>query len=71
MRTRTPASWYASFQKYLLFVLRAVSTHAMIEMGEIADMAMFLASDGARHITGRRVSVCGNFETYRTPLQIG
>jgi len=43
--------------------------HTMIGMDEIADMALFLASDSGRHITGQSISVCGNFETYRAPLQ--
>ena len=58
-----------SFEQYLPFVLHNISMHTMIGMDEIADMAMFLASDSARHITGQSISVCGNFETYRAPLQ--
>jgi NAD(P)-dependent dehydrogenase (short-subunit alcohol dehydrogenase family) len=53
---------------YLPFVLHNISMHTMIEMEEIAALAVFLASDQARHITGQSVGVCGNFESYRAPL---
>jgi enoyl-[acyl-carrier-protein] reductase (NADH) len=42
--------------------------HTVIEMEEIAALAIFLASDHAKHITGQSIGVCGNFETYRAPL---
>lgn len=60
-----------SFEQYLPLVLHNISIHMMIEMDEVADMAIFLASDSARHITGQSISVCRNFETYRAPLQNG
>jgi NAD(P)-dependent dehydrogenase (short-subunit alcohol dehydrogenase family) len=53
---------------YLPFVLHNISMHTMIEMDEIAGLAVFLASDQAKHITGQSVGVDGNFETYRAPL---
>jgi NAD(P)-dependent dehydrogenase (short-subunit alcohol dehydrogenase family) len=58
-----------SFEEYLPFVFHNVSMHTQISMKEIADLAAFLASDLAPHITGQSISVCGNFETYRAPRQ--
>jgi NAD(P)-dependent dehydrogenase (short-subunit alcohol dehydrogenase family) len=56
-----------SYERYLPMVLHNVSMHSMVEMVEIADMAIFLASDRAPHVSGQSVGVCGNFETYRSP----
>jgi NAD(P)-dependent dehydrogenase (short-subunit alcohol dehydrogenase family) len=57
-----------ALEEYLPFVLHNISMHTMIEMDEIAALAVFLASDHAKHITGQSIGVCGNFETYRAPL---
>jgi NAD(P)-dependent dehydrogenase (short-subunit alcohol dehydrogenase family) len=57
-----------TLEAYLPFVLHNISMHTMIEMEEIAALAVFLASDQAKHITGQSIGVCGNFETYRAPL---
>jgi NAD(P)-dependent dehydrogenase (short-subunit alcohol dehydrogenase family) len=57
-----------TLDQYLPFVLHNISMHSMIEMDEIAALAVFLASEQARHITGQSIGVCGNFETYRAPL---
>lgn len=57
-----------SFEEYLPAVLHNISMHSMIEMEEIADLAAFLASDQARHITGQSIGICGNFESYRAPI---
>lgn len=57
-----------TLDEYLPFVLHNISMHSMIEMEEIAALAVFLASDQAKHITGQSIGVCGNFETYRAPL---
>jgi NAD(P)-dependent dehydrogenase (short-subunit alcohol dehydrogenase family) len=56
-----------SLEEYLPTVLHNISMHSMIEMEEIADMAVFLASDRARHVSGQSIGVCGNFESYRAP----
>jgi NAD(P)-dependent dehydrogenase (short-subunit alcohol dehydrogenase family) len=56
-----------SYEQYIPKVLHNVSMHTMVEMVEIADVAVFLASDRAPHISGQSVGVCGNFETYRAP----
>jgi NAD(P)-dependent dehydrogenase (short-subunit alcohol dehydrogenase family) len=45
-------------QEYLQFV----SMRTKIEQEEVADMARFLASDGAKHVTGQIISVDGNME---------
>lgn len=56
--------------QYLSAMLHNISMHSMIEMEEIAALALFLASSGGRHITAQHIGVCGNFETYRSPLTI-
>jgi NAD(P)-dependent dehydrogenase (short-subunit alcohol dehydrogenase family) len=58
-----------TLEAYMPFLLHNMSMHSHIEMVEIADMAAFLASDLAPHISGQSISVCGNFESYRAPLQ--
>src|SRR5690625_3150710 len=57
-------------EQYLRGMLHNVSMHAMVEPTEVADTALFLASDAARHISGQSISVCGNFESYRQPLML-
>lgn len=57
-------------QIYLQRMLHNVSMHAMVSQEEIADLAVFLASDMARHISGQSIGVCGNFESYRAPLVV-
>ena len=57
-------------QDYLSAMLHNVSLHAMISAEEIASAVLFLASDHARHITGQSLGVCGNLETYRSPLSL-
>lgn len=42
--------------------LKYISMRTMVEPTEIADMVLFLASDGARKVTGELVSVSGNVE---------
>jgi NAD(P)-dependent dehydrogenase (short-subunit alcohol dehydrogenase family) len=54
-------------EDYLPTVLHNISMHSMIEMEEIADMAVFLASSRAPHVSGQSIGVCGNFESYRAP----
>lgn len=54
-KDRSVADTEAEFLSY-------VSMRSWIEPTEIGDMAVFLASDAARHISGQLVSVCGNFE---------
>lgn len=42
--------------------LKFISMRSRIEVSEIGETAVFLASHAARHITGQRLSVCGNAE---------
>lgn len=42
--------------------LRYVSMRCWIDPAEIGDMAQFLASDAARHVTGQAIAVDGNVE---------
>ncbi|MBL4639501.1 MAG: SDR family oxidoreductase [Kordiimonadaceae bacterium] len=42
--------------------LKYTSMRTMIEMSEIGDMAVFLASDRAKHVSGQKIGVCGNAE---------
>lgn len=59
-----------SVQEYTRMFLHNISMHSMVQMQEIADMAAFLASDLAPHISGQSIGVCGNFESYRAPLVV-
>ena len=34
----------------------------MVEPEDVGRLAVFLASDEARHISGQEISVCGNLE---------
>lgn len=42
--------------------LAHISMRTWIAMSEVGEMAVFLASDGARHITAQQISVDGNAE---------
>jgi len=42
--------------------LEFISMRTKVEPGEIADMAFFLASDAARHVTGQIIAVDGHLE---------
>lgn len=48
----------AAYEKFTSFV----SMRTMIAMEEIADMAVFLASDAAKHVSGQLIGVDGNME---------
>lgn len=58
-----------TYEQYMPTVLHNISMHSMVEMEEIADMALFLASGRAPHVSGQSIGVCGNFESYRSPPQ--
>ena len=51
-----------SYEAALAQRLGFISMRSRIEPSEVGDAAVFLASDGARHITGQCISVCGNVE---------
>lgn len=55
-------------EEYEQMFLHNISMHAKIQMEEIADMAAFLGSDLAPHVSGQSISVDGNFESYRAPI---
>jgi len=42
--------------------LTYISMRTKIEPSELAECCWYLASDGARHVTGQMISVCGNIE---------
>jgi NAD(P)-dependent dehydrogenase (short-subunit alcohol dehydrogenase family) len=60
-----------TLEQWMPYFLHNISMHTAIDMKEIADMAVFLASDLAPHISGQSISVCGNFESYRAPRIAG
>jgi enoyl-[acyl-carrier-protein] reductase (NADH) len=51
----SPEELTATFLKY-------ISMRAKVQPEEIGDMAVFLTSSAARHVTGQLVSVDGNIE---------
>jgi NAD(P)-dependent dehydrogenase (short-subunit alcohol dehydrogenase family) len=66
--TEQAAARGMTFEEYLPFFLHNISMHTRIQMTEIADVAVFLASGLAPHISGQSIGVCGNFESYRAPM---
>jgi len=42
--------------------LKYISMRSWITPGEVGDMATFLASPAARHVSGQSIGVCGNME---------
>jgi NAD(P)-dependent dehydrogenase (short-subunit alcohol dehydrogenase family) len=59
-----------TLEEYLPRILHNVSMHTAVEPEDVANMALFLASDGARYVSGQSVGVCGNLESYRGPMMI-
>jgi len=57
-----------TYEQYLPLFLRNISMHVAVSARDVAAMATFLASDHARYVTGQSIGVCGNFESYRTPM---
>lgn len=62
------ASRGMNIEEYERMFLHNISMHTKVQMEEIADMAAFLASDLAPHVSGQSISVDGNFESYRAPI---
>ncbi|MCB1379345.1 MAG: SDR family oxidoreductase [Alphaproteobacteria bacterium] len=60
-----------SLAQYWPRVLHNVSMHTAVDAEDVAAMALFLASDQARFISGQSIGVCGNFESYRGPIVLG
>jgi NAD(P)-dependent dehydrogenase (short-subunit alcohol dehydrogenase family) len=52
-----------SFDEYKQQLLSKVSLRRTVSPTEIADMALFLATDAGRNISGQALSVCGNVES--------
>ena len=49
-------------EQLLSFRLGFISMRTMVAPEEVGRLAVFLASDEARHISGQDISVCGNLE---------
>jgi NAD(P)-dependent dehydrogenase (short-subunit alcohol dehydrogenase family) len=52
-----------SFDEYKRQLLAKVSLRRTVSPAEIANMALFLATDAGRNISGQALSVCGNVES--------
>lgn len=66
--TEQAAAAGETLEQYWPRVLHNVSMHTAVEAEDVAAMAIFLASDHARFISGQSIGVCGNFENYRGPM---
>jgi NAD(P)-dependent dehydrogenase (short-subunit alcohol dehydrogenase family) len=53
----------ASKEEYREQLLSRVSLRRMVSAADIANMALFLATDAGSNISGQALSVCGNVET--------
>jgi len=51
-----------SFEEQKRIALERVSMRTMVSPQDIANMALFLASDAGQHITGQAISVCAGVE---------
>ena len=51
-----------SFDEQRKISLERVSMHKMVSPQDIADMALYLASDLGKHVTGQAISVCAGVE---------
>ena len=51
-----------SFDDYKRQLLSRVSLRRMVSAADVANMALFLATDAGRNISGQALSVCGNVE---------
>jgi len=51
-----------SFEEQRKISLERVSMKTMVSPQDIANMALFLASDAGKHITGQAISVCAGVE---------
>ena len=52
-----------SFEEQRQAVLSKVSLRTFVSAQDIANMALFLATDAGKHISGQALAVCGNVET--------
>src|SRR5262249_16987639 len=51
-----------SFDEQKQQFLATVSMRTTVRAQDIANMALFLASDAGKHISGQAISICGNVE---------
>jgi NAD(P)-dependent dehydrogenase (short-subunit alcohol dehydrogenase family) len=51
-----------SFEEQKKISLERVSMRSMVSPQDIANMALFLASDAGKHVTGQAISVCAGVE---------
>ncbi|MFN0039645.1 MAG: SDR family oxidoreductase [Burkholderiales bacterium] len=51
-----------SFEEQKKISLDRVSMHTMVSPYDIANMALYLASDAGKHVTGQAISVCAGVE---------
>ena len=51
-----------SFEEQRRISLERVSMHKMVSPYDIANLALYLASDAGKHITGQALSVCAGVE---------
>jgi NAD(P)-dependent dehydrogenase (short-subunit alcohol dehydrogenase family) len=51
-----------SFEEQKRISLERVSMRSMVSPQDIANMALFLASDAGKHVTGQAISVCAGVE---------
>jgi len=52
-----------SVEEYQRQLLAKVSLRRMVQAADIANMALFLATDAGHNISGQALSVCGNVES--------
>ena len=51
------------FEEQKQALLNKVSLRTFVSAQDIANMALFLATDAGKHISGQALAVCGNVET--------
>jgi NAD(P)-dependent dehydrogenase (short-subunit alcohol dehydrogenase family) len=51
-----------SFDQMKQIALERVSMHTTVSPYDVANMALYLASDAGRHITGQAISICAGLE---------
>ena len=49
-------------EEVLKYRLDVISMRTMVTVDDVAETAFFLASNGAQHLSGQEISVCGNLE---------
>ena len=54
----------ASFDEQKRSLLDTTSLRTFVTAQDIANMALFLATDAGKHISGQALSVCGDLQVY-------